>query len=94
MGNNTREIEPERYPEKLLYTAPANSAPEPVSNTKDHEENGRSVSEPSSGKAVNLAELKENERRFHTIFEAAPIGIGGIHDEDRQAYVGAATRYS
>ena len=75
MGDNTRAIEPERYPEKLLYTAPANSAPEPVLNTKDHGENGRSVSEPSSGKAVNLAELKENERRFHTIFEAAPIGI-------------------
>ena len=75
MGDNPREIEQERYPEKLLHTAPANSAPEPASNAKDHGENGRSVSEPSSGKTVNLAELKENERRFHTIFEAAPIGI-------------------
>ncbi len=75
MGDNPKEIEQERYPEKLLHTAPANSAPEPEAKSNDHGENGKAVSLPGSGKTVDLAELKENERRFRTIFEAAPIGI-------------------
>jgi PAS domain S-box-containing protein len=75
MGQDRKEIEQEKYREKLLHTAPVKSAPEPVSNTNGQRENDRSVSTSGSAKMVDLTELKESERRFRTIFEAAPIGI-------------------
>jgi two-component system cell cycle sensor histidine kinase/response regulator CckA len=75
MGENRKEIERKKYPEKQLHAAPSNPTPEPASTPENHGDNDRPTSVPDSEKMVDLAELKENERRFHTIFETAPIGI-------------------
>jgi PAS domain S-box-containing protein len=75
MGEHRKEIEPEKYPSKLLHAATENPAPEQEPNTNDQGEDSRPVSEPGSEKTVDIAELIENEQRFRTIFDAAPIGI-------------------
>jgi PAS domain S-box-containing protein len=79
MGEDREEIQPEHCPGKLLQTVPVNSASETVSHGNDQTISGQTASSatstPSSAKKVDLAELKENERRFRTIFEAAPLGI-------------------
>ena len=75
MVDNRKELEQETSPERLLQAAPVNIASEPASTPEIHGDNDRSVSVPSSEKTVDLVELKENERRLHTIFETAPIGI-------------------
>jgi len=75
MGEKRKEFKQEKYPEKRLHAAPSNRPPGPASPPKNHGDNDRPNSAPGSDKTVDLAELKENERRFHTIFETAPIGI-------------------
>ena len=75
MGEDQKKIEQEKLPEKPPRAASLKSGLTPASTTKGSEKIGRLVSVSGSGKTVDLAELKENERRFRTIFEAAPIGI-------------------
>jgi len=75
MGDKPKEAEQQQIPQKPLQVAIEKSAPEPELSQRDHGEFERAVPLPTSGKKVDLAELKENERRFRTIFEAAPIGI-------------------
>jgi len=75
MGENQKEIGKERYPEKAFQTAFS----EPAPGSGDHINNSgslnRTLSPAYNGKKTDLAELKENERRFRTVFESAPIGI-------------------
>jgi len=75
MSENRKQVNPAKYSQQPQHAAAANSGSEAASSTQTHAETGRAASGAGSGKNVNLAELKENERRFRTIFEAAPIGI-------------------
>jgi len=75
MGEDRKELKQEKYPNKLLQTAPSNSRTKPTAAVQGQGRHDRSDSAPGSGKMVDLAELKENENRFRTIFEAAPIAI-------------------
>ena len=75
MSEDPKEIGNMTYPGRQLRTAAAN----PARGLQSHEVNSRERSpkafESGSDKPIDLAELKENERRFRTVFESAPIGI-------------------
>ena len=75
MGEDRKELELEKYPEKPLQSAPVNYRTQPPAETPDQGRYDQRDSSSSSEKMVDLAELKESERRFRTIFEAAPIAI-------------------
>ena len=75
MGENRKELEQQTDPQKQPQAPPSNPTPEPASTLKNHGDTEQPVSVSGGEKTVDLAELKENERRFHTIFETAPIGI-------------------
>jgi len=75
MADNREEFEQEKYPGMLPHTPPSYPASESESIPENHRDSDRPVSVPGNEKTVDLAELKENEKRFHTIFETAPIGI-------------------
>ena len=75
MGDNRKDLDQEEYPQSQLHSATPDPTGAASSTPDSHARNDRPVSAPGSEKTVDLGELKENERRFHTIFEAAPIGI-------------------
>jgi two-component system cell cycle sensor histidine kinase/response regulator CckA len=75
MGDNPKEIEKERYPGKQLHAALLKPLSRSESQAYKAQEQVRNVSALASDKTIDLAELKENERRFRTVFESAPIGI-------------------
>ncbi|MCP4628374.1 MAG: hypothetical protein GY850_33400 [bacterium] len=61
MGEDRKELKQEKYPNKLLQTAPANSTNKPPAAVQEQGRHDRTDSAPGSGKMVDLAELKENE---------------------------------
>ncbi|CAB1062897.1 PAS/PAC sensor hybrid histidine kinase [Olavius sp. associated proteobacterium Delta 1] len=75
MSENQKEIGKERYPAIQLQAAASNPTPGSDAGPHKREKQSRTVSRSSGDKMIDLAELKENERRFRTVFEAAPIGI-------------------
>jgi PAS domain S-box-containing protein len=75
MGEDRKGIKQDRFGVKAPDASPDDSAITRVSTTAEHGGKGRGTATPNSGKMVDLAELKENERRFATIFDSAPIGI-------------------
>ncbi len=75
MGKDRKELVQVEHPNKVAQTEPSNSSIEPQATGQEQERHDRKDSAPGSEKLVDLAELKENEKRFRTIFEAAPIAI-------------------
>ena len=75
MGENQKEIRKEPYPEKAFQRAFSEPAPGSENHINNSENLIRPLSPAYNGKKTDLAELKENERRFRTVFESAPIGI-------------------
>jgi PAS domain S-box-containing protein len=49
--------------------------PDPVSEDRNTAAPDRTVTNPGNSEQMQLAKLQEVERRFQTVFEAAPIGI-------------------
>ena len=83
MGENQNEIGEMTDPGQQLRTAVASPARRPESRAADSGEQSRTALPSGSDKTVDLAELKENERRFRAIFESAPIGIVIADSEGR-----------
>jgi len=48
---------------------------DPLPKETNDEANGQTVTDESNPEQVQLADLQEVERRYQTVFEAAPIGI-------------------
>jgi two-component system cell cycle sensor histidine kinase/response regulator CckA len=83
MGDNQKEIGQEIYSGKLPHAALTNPDLGSESHAFTSREHNRRASQPGSDKTIDLAELKENERRFRTVFEFAPIGIAIASSENR-----------
>jgi len=81
MGDKQKEIGKARCPGNKLHATVSNPIPGPNSGQGNPDEQSRSVWPCGSDKTINLAELKENERRFRTVFESAPIGIAIANSE-------------
>jgi two-component system cell cycle sensor histidine kinase/response regulator CckA len=66
MSNIQKELTEKKDPE---------DNPDPVSEESQAADPGRTFASPGNPEQVQLAKLQEVERRFQTVFEAAPIGI-------------------
>ncbi len=75
MAEERKEPKQEKYPENMLQSAPANHRTQPPAAAQEQGRNDLVDSATGSAKMVDLVELKESEKRFRTIFEAAPIAI-------------------
>ena len=75
MDENQKKIGNMTSPDGQLRTAAASPAGGLQSKSAiSHEQHPRAF-KPENDKPIDMAELKESERRFRTIFESAPIGI-------------------
>ena len=83
MGDNQKEIGKETYPGKQPHATISNLHPGSESHEFNSCEQNRKASQSGSDKTFDLAELRENERRFRTVFEFAPIGIAIASSEGR-----------
>jgi two-component system cell cycle sensor histidine kinase/response regulator CckA len=75
MGENQKEIGKESCPDKKPQTAFLEPAPGPEGRIANSGNQIRTISPADNRNTIDLGELKENERRFRTVFESAPIGI-------------------
>ncbi|UCD77584.1 MAG: PAS domain S-box protein, partial [Desulfobacterales bacterium] len=75
MGDNQKKIGKEHSSDKQLHATLSNQVPGSASQALKPQEQSHKFSQSASDKMIDLAELKENERRFRTVFEHAPIGI-------------------
>ena len=66
MSNIQKELTEKKDPE---------DNPDPVSEESQAADPVRTFASPGNPEQVQLAKLQEVERRFQTVFEAAPIGI-------------------
>lgn len=75
ISENQNKIGKESGPDKKPQTALLEPTPGPESRSANTGNQSQTVFPADNSKMIDLAELKENERCFRTIFESAPIGI-------------------
>jgi len=84
MSNIQKELTEKKDPE---------DNPDPVSEESEAADPVRTFASPSNPEQVQLAKLQEVERRFQTVFEAAPIGIAIAKEVSRGTGLGLASAY-